>query len=938
MNRSKIIYCNYLCHLKKFNLGEMLIFKKTIVKKIFICIVFFLTGALSVINAQYGNIETRAREELLNRGLDENEVRQRLIEKGINISNLDPNDPSSMLKAQQAMEEVLQEIESSSIGNDQKQFSKNDTLKKEKIIAKNTEEIAESVKEGSSIEEAVSETLTDASTNNLRKSKIYGQEIFRTQSIKLYRQSKDIKPPQTYVLGAGDIIGISIWGNSEFSQIYTINKDGYIKPRGMPRLYLKGIKYGKAKHLLQKQFHRFYSFMDNEFEVSLNFSRTINVNIVGEVFNFGSFNIPAINNAFNALVAAGGPTDIGSVRNIQLIRPGQQNKKIDIYKYLMDPSIANDFYIEENDIIYVPVAEKLIEISGAINKPFIYELLPNENLRELIKYAGGLKPNAIKKNIQILRYENDEQKIIDLNWSDYETSGRNFTLMSGDKVIINIIPTPYENIVKVTGAIEIPGIYAFKNGERISSLLKKLQFKDAALLELSYLKRLNDDKKTVSYIKINLKNVIDNPGSIDDIILQKGDILVIFDKGKFKDASQIVVAGAVRSPDTLAFDTKQSLRVSDALFMCGGLRQDASNFGYIKRKNPDNPKSNQYIKLNLSNIQNNLNDKDNIILNEGDYIYINSWNEFTDSLYIQVSGLVRNPRKILYDPSLDIETALLLSGGLRYGADNTKIDLFRMEISPNKESKIIEANIKIDKDGHIIDNNLPLMPYDEIVVRKAPNFDPPQNIIVNGSVKYPGKYTLIKKSERLSNIIERAGGLSKDASIENITIKRTNIKGFIVSDYKKILRNPGSPDDIILQDGDIINIPKLENIVTIMGFTMANEVYKNDEGDRIITVPYQSGKNALYYIDKYAGGVSSYGDKSKITVIEKNGHVKSRRKFLFFNKYPVVGRGATIYVPSLPPKENNNKENDVDWNDIISKTLGQATSILTFLLLLQRVN
>ncbi|MBK9564390.1 MAG: SLBB domain-containing protein [Saprospiraceae bacterium] len=158
-------------------------------------------------------------------------------------------------------------------------------------------------------------------------------------------------------------------------------------------------------------------------------ARTLNVNIVGEVFNNGTYNISAVNTAFNALIAAGGPNNIGSVRKIQLLRAGKKPKTIDVYQYLQNPVVSQEFFLAENDFINVPVAEKLVVVKGAINRPFQYELLEQEGMAELIKYAGGLKANALRSTIQVKRIESDSVRVIDLNWSEMEKNNQKFVLI-----------------------------------------------------------------------------------------------------------------------------------------------------------------------------------------------------------------------------------------------------------------------------------------------------------------------------------------------------------------------------------------------------------------------------------------------------------------------------------------------------------------------------
>ena len=908
-------------------------------KKIFAFAFLFFVG-IGIASAQISTPE-EARRELQRRGLDEETVRQRLQEKGIDINSIDPGNAASMFKAQKALDEVMQDLNSEKITVPER-IIQADTLKEEdkKIIAKQSEEVSKAVEEGSTLEEAVSETLTENQSSDLPDATIYGQEIFRSQSIKLYRQSKDVKPPDSYVLGVGDVIGLSIWGNSEESQVHEINADGYIKPAGIPRIYLKGIKYGEAKSLLRTRFNNYYNFGDNQFEVSLNFSRTINVSVVGEVYNFGSFNIPAINTAFNALVAAGGPNEIGSVRKIQLMRTGQQPRTIDIYKYLLNPSIGNDFYLEENDIINIPVHDKLVTINGAVNRPFKYELLANENLKDLITFARGFKPNAVKKNIQITRYENDEEKIIDINWIELSKRNSDFALKPGDRIRVNAIESNYNNYVSINGAVEGPGKYAFETGDKISDLLDKLEIRDGALLELSYLKRINDDNKSISYLKVNIQEVLNDRNSSSNILLKRGDALTIFSQGVFIDESTFTVSGAVRNGDKFSYDYDKSIRISDAIFLAGGLKNDAASFGYITRKDPTKPKQSQYIKVDIQSILEDINSPENIYLEAKDILNINSTIEFTDSLFISIEGYVRNPGRYNFDDSLNIEDVLLMSGGLRYEAAGNKIDIYRVDINDENKTKTVVANVEVDENLKIKGKKFVLKPFDEIVVRRAPEFSLQRNVFIKGDVKYPGKYAIINENERISELVKRAGGLTQEASVDGITIERDDGTGFIVSDYKKALENPGSAEDIILKAGDKINIPKLENLVTISGATTANELLRSNGGNFLtVSVPFEKGKNAKYYIEKYAAGISEKGSTNKITVTEANGRVKTMDRFLFFKIYPKVGRGARIHVGTEPVKIETKTEGEkTDWGEVFASSVAQATSVLTLILLIQRLD
>jgi protein involved in polysaccharide export with SLBB domain len=908
-------------------------------------IVIFIILGYSIFGQLPPNAEQRAREEFSKKGLNDEDVRNRLKKKGIDINNIDPSNADQMFKAQKALDDVLKEIDAEKVKNSSKtetkdsNSSKSDTLKEEnkKVISKKSEEVSKSIKEGSSLEEAVSEELTELDKKKLPPVNIFGQELFRNQSIKLYRQSKDVKAPDTYLLGAGDILSVNIWGDSEESSIYEIGEDGYIKPAGLPRIYLKGVSYGDAKTLMQKKLSNYYRFKDNQFELGINYARTINVSIVGEVYNFGSFNIPAINTAFNALVAAGGPNEIGSLRNIKLIRNGK-SQEIDIYKYILDPSIGKDFYLEENDMIYVPVAEKLVTISGGVNKPFLYELKKDENLNFLIKYARGLKANVFKKNLQVIRYANDEETIIDLDWNEYEKNNKDFILNNGDRVIVKEIPSAFDNFINVNGAIDNPGTFAFKKGERLADLVKKLQLKDEALLELSYVQRLNEDGKTISYIPVNIKSAISSPNGKDNLELNQKDIFTIISKSNLVDNSFFIVSGDVRQPDTFTYDFKKTIRVSDALVLANGVSINANNIAFIYREDPSNPKFKKYIKVDINEINKNPNDGKNLYLEPRDELIVYSRNDFFDDAYVTIGGEVRSPKRLVYDPSLTIQDVIQLAKGLNLQASLTKIDLFRLEYGSDKNSKVRVTTLSLDNNYKIIGDNITLMPYDEIYVRKAPEFELPKRVRIRGEVRYPGEYPLLEDNETFSNLIKRAGGLTAEASLESVQFYREyDGKGLIISDFEQAIKKPKSDDDIILVQDDDIVIPVTENLVSIFGYTRAAQLEIGGNSQTKINVPYKGERSAKYYIENYAGGLENNNVYKHITVKDKNGRVRGVNNFLFFKSYPKVKKGSIIYVPQEKTSLVTKEDRKVDWSNVLQSSVAQATSIITLVLLLNRL-
>jgi protein involved in polysaccharide export with SLBB domain len=902
--------------------------------------------------------ETNARAEIEKRGYDADRFEQEMIKKGVNPKAIDPNNPAELARAQKAAQEVMAILDAEKKKNEKpanqaqtttQPMSKiNDTRSSDapSKVANQTKDIQKAVKEGATIEEAVAEKIQEVEKEKLPEAKTYGQHIFRDKSLKLFRTAEDAKPTKAYVLGPGDKVAISIWGPTQENFALEIQKDGYIQPTGLPRYYLAGLTVASAEALMASRLRNYYFFAKENFELTVTTARTLNVNIVGEVYNNGTFNISAVNTAFNALIAAGGPNDIGSVRKIQLLRAGKKPITIDVYKYLQNPILSQEFYLAENDYINVPVAQKLVTITGAINRPFRYELIDNEQLKELVNYAGGFKANALKGNIQIRRIENDSIRIIDVNFADLEKSGRNFSLLNGDLIEVVQINENIKNEVAITGAVENPGKYAMSNNEKLSDLLKKAVLLDDALTSIAYLKRFNDDYKTIRYELINLDNVIINPSSIDNIVLRKGDELIISSKGTFTDNFEVEIDGAVRNPTKISLDMSKNLKVSDAIFFAGGLTTDAiEDFAYIFRGNTKDAKTQEYIGVNLKQALANPSSSANIALEPKDRIVVYSKNNFTDESFVKVAGAVRSPGEFLYNPTLTLKDVLTLAGGFRREASYDRIDIYRLEFEDDKSVRVLAANLRVDEQYNIKNGSqfFELKPFDQIFVRMAPEFEMQRNIFIYGEVKYPGTYALMSDNTKLASVIREAGGVTNEAFLKGATLSRGQDSiGYVIINLEKAIKDPKSFENIILQEGDEINIPKLNNIVSITGATKAFELYPEKittQGK--IQVPFRSGKSAKYYIDEYAGGLSKQAASNKISVIDASGKVTKAKGFLFFKKYPKVGPGAEIrvgYKDVEPEKLKGEKEEDVKWGDILANSIAQATAILSLILLIQNVN
>jgi protein involved in polysaccharide export with SLBB domain len=918
------------------------------------------------------------RQQLKDNGINEEEFVKRLGQKGYNLESVNPNNMSQVKAVQAAANDVFAQMKAEGENKKAKKASENtqntgntegtdaakndgtpnnntstkdkgapinstDTKDKGTPVTEDqakgalkgtiqnteaTKEVANKIKEGATLEQALTEDVAKKLNDNLAPAKTYGQQIFRDKNIAIYRQSKDVKPPESYVLGPGDKIGVSIWGYSQESLLFEISPDGFIKPDAMPRIYLKGISLGKAKNLLNSRFSQSYRFRPEEFEVTINFARTITVNVVGEVVNFGSFNLPATNSAFNALAASGGPSDIGSVRNIVLKRNGK-DKRIDVYEFLLNPSVQNDLSLEENDYIYVPVAEKLVTIEGSINRPNRYELLKSESLKNLIFYAAGLPERAVQSNCVVKRIINDKEEIINVPLAEVMEGKIKFELRNGDVVSISALEKNYENKLSISGAIDFPGEYAVSENFKLAELLKKARLNKESSLDLAYIIRTESDN-TISYQKVNLDSVVSNK---KDVILKASDRVIVFNKRDVKEIRTVNIEGSVRKEGKFPYSAELKLR--DLVILSNGLQPDATDFAYIERFNVKNENEKQYIRVNVDNALINPNSSDNIKLEPGDRIQTFSNTIYSNISTVSVEGAVKKPGKFQLGKGITVKDVIVLSQGFVESASPVRVEIFRVLIQENTPTKTIVSTIGFDRNFNQIsgESNFELQPYDLIVVRSVPDFSLQKIVTIDGQVIYPGNYAILKKDETITELIKRAGGLSQDAFPPGTRIiRKTDEEGTVLIKLEEALLNPKSNSNIVLKDGDSIYIPKTKDLVSIYTVGTRSREF-NVQKDDIINVPFFVGRTAKYYIKEYTGGLYSDKDvKWKDVYVEyPNGKLKKSMNFLFFKTYPKVDIGSKIKVSLKDVKrvEKPEKAKDPEKLDRLIQRTTMATALVT---------
>jgi len=333
----------------------------------------------------------------------------------------------------------------------------------------------------------------------------------------------------------------------------------------------------------------------------------------------------------------------------------------------------------------------------------------------------------------------------------------------------------------------------------------------------------------------------------------------------------------------------------------------------------------------------------NLEIFSGDVIRVFDKGNSRDNMTVSIYGSVHNPGMFPYGPGLTVADLVNLAGGLTYEADSSRIDLARANLVEGQSVSITQTTTSLTVHSSGGATSVGLQPFDQVYVRAIPEFELQQTITISGEIKYPGNYALIKDKERIYDLIERAGGLTGGAFPEGAKLYRFGDNtGLVVIDLKAILQNQNTPSNIILSAGDVIQIPKSRDLVTIEGFVNLDEAYSPTylQGEGSISVAFRGEKSAKYYIDNFAAGISEKGSASKIRVQYADGRVESTRKVFFFNKIPKAKQGSHIVVgaKTIKPPTAKGERTKTDWSSVLADTMAQATAVLTLLILVDELS
>lgn len=401
--------------------------------------------------------------------------------------------------------------------------------------------------------------------------KIYGHQVFNSQSL-TFEPSENLATPQNYRLGPGDEVVIDIWGTSEDHMRQTISPEGSIMISQIGPVYLNGLTIKDANQHIKSAFSRKYAGMNDaetDIQVTLGQVRTIQVDILGEVATPGTFRMSPFSSVFHALYRAGGINDIGSLRNIQVLRNGKKVAGVDIYDYLFKGKTSGNIRLQEGDVIIVPPYEQLVNIDGNVKRPMYYEIKPDETVKSLLDYAGGFTGDAYGGMVRLSRQSGTENELYNIDRGEFAT----YRLQDGDIITVGTILDRYANRVELKGAVYRPGMFAIGDGlKTVRDLIDKAD----GVTEDAYTDRVllyrEGPEKQLEVVAIDLKDIL--RGAAPDITLKRNDMLVISSVNELEERGDVYIGGQVARPGAYPYAANST--VEDLIFQAGGLLEGAS--------------------------------------------------------------------------------------------------------------------------------------------------------------------------------------------------------------------------------------------------------------------------------------------------------------------------------------------------------------------------
>ena len=685
------------------------------------------------------------------------------------------------------------------------------------------------------------------------RDRIFGARLFRQEGL-TFEPSMHVSTPRNYELGPGDEIVVDIWGEATDVHRLEVSNEGTVKIDHLAPIYVHGLTIEEAEERIIDKLKTLYRGLRDSgsgqtvfARVHLGELRSIQVTIMGEVTSPGNYTLSSLATVFNALYNSRGPNNIGSFRNIKIIRGNETVATLDIYDLLIRGDQSNNIRLHDQDIIKVDPYDTRVDIQGAVKREGLYEMKEDETLDDLIRFAGSFSDSAYTAHLRIHRNTPTERKIKTVEKEDFA----GFNLKSGDVVHVDEIIDRFENRVTISGAVWRPGEYELKEGMTVHDLIQKADgLRPDAYRTRAVINRLKDDFD-FEIVSFDLGRLVENP-SRNDIELKPEDEIIIQDIFEMRDEYTVNIEGAVRE--------------------------------------------------------------------EGEY-------GFRDNM--------------------TLEDLILKADGFRESASEARIEVFRRitgEPAPSDrgdrlaETHMFEVSRDLSLQGE--DKDFRLKPFDQVFVRRRPDYQEQRNVTIEGEVMYPGTYSIASRNERISDLIERAGGLTSEAYPEGATLIRETdeeervevelaagygeviereerTENHVGIDMPQIIASPGSAEDLFLREGDVVRIPEELQTVKVSGSVL-----------RETEIRYQDGKSLRDYVNS-AGGFAEDALRRRAYVVHANGNVEARRNYLLFNIDPDIKPGSEIIIPQEADREPMDTREFVSVMSSIASTAAVIVTIIT---------
>lgn len=674
------------------------------------------------------------------------------------------------------------------------------------------------------------QNLFDESENE-----VFGRNIFNNE-ILTFEPNMNMATPANYRLGAGDMVIIDVWGASQETIQETISPDGVIVIEGVGPCKIGGMSVAEASSYLKEQLGKFYS--GSNIQLAIGETRSIQVQVMGEVKMPGTYTLSSLSSAFNALYAAGGISDIGTLRDIKVYRQSKLVATIDVYDYIINGNARGDIRLDDNDIVVVGPYDALVEIRGKVKRPMFYEMKKNENLSSLLSYSGGFAGDAYKKNIRVTRKNGAEYSVYTVDEFDWNS----FSMSDGDSVFVDSIIPRYSNMVEIRGAVFHSGKYQMDGRiNTVRELVKAAEgLREDAFTARAVMHRQKEDL-TLEVLAVDIKGIMD--GSIADIPLRKNDVLFIPSKREMEGERTLSIMGEVHYPGVYVYAENTALE--DLVLQAGGLTDAASSVKvdvYRRINNPDAMAGDENLTETFSFALKDgfvIDGEPGFILEPYDQVVVRQTPVYTEQQNVEISGSVNFAGMYaMTKRNYKLSDLVNAAGGLSsFGyAKGARLERKMTDEERKQQEKSLRA--------------AQIALYEESMQNENKNFD-----------------------------LNRADSL--------LLMKLDVGNSFPVAiDLEEALKNPGGEEDITLREGDKLIIPQYSSTVKISGDVMYP-----------ISMNYKEGESLKYYI-KRAGGYGDNARKSRVYAVYMNGSVE----LISHSSKKAIQPGCTIVVPSKEQK------------------------------------